>query len=82
MKIGMFGALVLGGLVLAGCGGQAPPPAAVMACQVDAVLQPAAVALAPLAGPVGEEAAAIDTALAHPIVRLLCDALTAPPAKP
>jgi hypothetical protein len=42
------------------------------ACQADAVAQPVAVAVAPLAGPVGAVGAAVDNTAVHPEVVNLC----------
>ena len=47
------------------------------ACQVDAVAQPIAVAVAPLAGPAGAVGAAVDVAAVHPEVVAGCAAAAA-----
>lgn len=69
----LFAMLVL----LAGCNADgtlnAQTQAAVLkACQVDATVQPVAVVLAPMAGPAGAVAGAVDNAAVHPQVVAAC----------
>jgi hypothetical protein len=77
MKFGKANLALFGLLALAGCNADGTLTAAgqadvLKACQVDAVAQPVAVAVAPVAGPVGAVGAAVDAAAVHPEVVNLC----------
>jgi hypothetical protein len=50
------------------------------ACTIDGTVQPVAVSLAPIAGPAGVAAAALDTSLIHPVIASACASLHGLPA--